>query len=41
MRASLYRDEDLVVHVDATELGFNFDPCPRVYNFNALVAVSS
>ena len=41
MRASLYRDEDRVAHVDAAELGFNFSPSPGVYNFNALVAMSS
>ena len=41
MRASLYRDGDLIAHVDASELGFNFDPSPRVYNFNVLVAMSS
>ena len=43
MRASLYRDGDLVAHVDASGLGsnFNFDPSPRVYNFNVLVAMSS
>ena len=41
MRALLYRDEDLVAHVDATEFGFNFNPSPRVYNFNVLVAMSS
>ena len=41
MRASLYRDKDLVAHVDATDLGFRFDPSPRVYNFNVLVATSS
>ena len=41
MRASLYRDESLVAHVDAAELGFCFNPSPRVYNFNVLVATSS
>jgi len=41
MRASLYRDENLVAHVDAAELGFCFNPSPRVYNFNVLVAASS
>ncbi|KAF9646184.1 glycoside hydrolase family 71 protein [Thelephora ganbajun] len=41
MRASLYRGEDLVAHVDAAELGFHFNPSPRVYNFNVLVAMSS
>ena len=41
MRASLYRDEDLIAHVDASKLGFNFDPSPRVYSFNVLVAMSS
>jgi len=40
MRASLYRDENLVTHVDAAELGFHFDPSPGVYNFNVLVATS-
>ena len=43
MRASLYRDGDLIAHVDTSEPGFNFnfDPSPRVYNFNVLVAMSS
>ena len=41
MRASLRRDENLIAHVDATEHGFNFNPSPRVYNFNFLVAMSS
>lgn len=41
MRASLYRDENPVAQVDAAELGFQFNPSPRVYNFNAMVAMSS
>jgi len=41
MKASFYRDENLVAYVDAAELGFNFNPSPRVYNFNVLVAMSS
>jgi hypothetical protein len=41
MKASLYRDENLVAHVDAAELGFHFNPSPKVYNFNALVTMSS
>ena len=40
MKASLYRDESLVAQVDAAELGFCFNPSPRVYNFNVLVAAS-
>lgn len=41
MKASLYRDEDLVTDVDAAKLGFRFESSPRVYNFNVLVAMSS
>ena len=41
MRATLYRDENLIARVDAAELGFNFDPSPGVYNFNVFVAMSS
>jgi hypothetical protein len=41
MRASLYRDENLVARVDTAEFGFNFNPSPGVYNFNVLVAMSS
>ena len=41
MKVSLYRNEDLVAYVDAAELGFNFNPSPGVYNFNAFVAMSS
>jgi len=40
MRAALYRDENPVTHVDAAELGFQFNPSPGVYNFNVLVAMS-
>jgi len=41
MRVSLHRNDNLVADVDAAKLGFHFNPSPEVYNFNALVAMSS
>ena len=41
MKALLYREENLVVNVNAAELGFKFNSSPTVYNFNVFVAMSS